>query len=85
MKDLNCCLRARWDQAQARDVGRVGEFEFVLSRCGNCGAWWMSVYCPAVSTDDYARVSDQDAQKMLSLPQGPEMKAFLKAWYQKNG
>lgn len=80
MKNLNCCWRAKWNQAEARDLGRVAEFEFVLSRCGNCGAWWMSVYCSAVSTNDYAPVSEADAQKMLALPPGPELKAFLKGW-----
>jgi hypothetical protein len=80
MKNLNCCHRARWNQAGARDLGRVAEFEFVLSRCGNCGAWWMSIYCAAVSTDSYEPVSGEDAQKMLALPPGPELKAFLKGW-----
>jgi hypothetical protein len=84
MKNLNCCLRAKWNQAGARDLGRVAEFEFVLSRCGNCGAWWMSVYCPAVSTEDYAPVSGEDAAKMLALPPGAELKAFLKAWEREN-
>jgi hypothetical protein len=80
MKDLNCCLRADWNQAEARDLGRAGDFEFVLGRCSKCGAYWISAYCPAVSTAGYEPVSDVDAQKMLTLPPGPELKAFLKEW-----
>ncbi len=71
---------SKWDQDAARDLGRAGDFEFVLGRCGKCGAYWMSVYCPAVSTADYAPVSGEDAQKMLSLPPGAELKSFLKEW-----
>jgi hypothetical protein len=83
MKHLNCCFSSNWDHNKAWDLGRVGDFEFVLGRCSNCGEYWMSAYCVAVSTGEYARVSGEDAQKMLSLPPGPELKAFLKEWERK--
>jgi len=83
MKNLTCCLFSKWDQSQARDMGRVDEFELVLSRCSNCGAYWISAYCVPVSTEGYARVSDEDARIMLDLPWGPELKAFMKAWCDK--
>ncbi len=84
MKNLNCCIFSKWDQNTARDLGRVGDFEFVLGRCSKCGRYWMSAYCVAVSTNGYEPVSDEDAQKMLALPPGPELKAFLKEWEKKH-
>jgi hypothetical protein len=80
MRELNCCLFSKWDQSQARDMGRVEEFELVLSRCSHCGAYWMGAYCVPVSTNGYVRVSEEDARIMLNLPPGLELKAFMKTW-----
>jgi hypothetical protein len=79
MKDLNCCFSPNWGP-DSSDLGRAGDFEFVLGRCSNCGAFWMCTYCVAVSTTGYEPVSAEDARKMLSLPPGPQLKTFLKDW-----
>jgi hypothetical protein len=79
MTKLNCCRCSKLDPKMT-DMGRVDEFELMLGRCSKCGVYWMDAFCVAANTTGYARISEDDARKMLSLPPGPELKAFLKAW-----
>lgn len=64
-----------------KDLGHVGSFEFMLGRCSNCGAYWLNVFCVATNTYGYESVSNDDARIMLATPWGPELKAFMKAWF----
>jgi len=79
MTKLTCCRFSKLG-SKMTDMGRVDEFELMLGRCRNCGAYWMDVFCVAANTTGYEPVSDDDARKMLSIPPGPELRAFMKAW-----
>jgi hypothetical protein len=82
MSDLACCGESAW--IPELDLDHAGGFEFTLGKCGRCGAQWMSVFCVASGIGGHERVKPDDAGRMRSLPAGPERKAFMRAWADRN-
>jgi hypothetical protein len=41
-------------------------------------------FCVAANSSGYERVTDDDAGIMLSTPWGPDLKAFIKAWFREH-
>jgi hypothetical protein len=79
MTPLSCCAAPFLDQA-ATDLGHADSFEFMLSKCCNCGSYWLHVFCVATSIADYEPVSDSDAAAMLATSPGKERKHFMSNW-----
>ncbi len=44
----------------------------------------MNVFCVATSTTGYEPVTLSDVEQMKSLPDGPGVKAFMRAWGDRN-
>ena len=82
MSNLSCCKEAFW--VSELDLDQAGGFEFMLGKCDRCGASWMHVYCTATSAGGYEPVSPSDIERMRSLAPGPERKAFMRQWVEKN-
>ena len=83
MIELTCCSSSNWG-SDTTDLGHVDSFDFLLGRCSNCGAYWLNVFCEATKITGYEPVSDDDARTMLATPRGPELKAFMKAWFREH-
>jgi hypothetical protein len=83
MIELTCCSSPKWDSNYV-DLGREDACDLLLGRCNNCGAYWLNVFQDATGYTGYEPVSDDDAQMMLTLTSGPELKAFMKAWTRKH-
>lgn len=75
---LNCCARPQLGALE--DLGHARSFEFMHTKCVNCGAHWFNVFCVANGASGYERVSDADAEALLQAAAGPEQKSLLKAW-----
>lgn len=79
---LTCCEKPSW--ASQVDLGHAGGFEYMLGKCDRCGAHWMNVFCVATGTTGLEPVSMADVERMKSIPVGPELKAFMRSWGDKN-
>jgi len=83
MNELTCCKSPALG-TDSTDLGHADSFDFLLLKCGNCGAYWLNVFCETTSITGYEPVSDEDAHAMLAIPMGPELKVFMKAWSNAN-
>jgi hypothetical protein len=79
MDKLTCCSSPVWGPDYV-DMGREDACDLLLGRCINCGAYWLNVFQDSSGITGYEPVSADDAHKMLALPSGPELKAFMKNW-----
>ena len=84
MTELACCSSPTWG-SETTDLGHADSCDFLLGRCGNCGAYWLNVFSEATKITGYERVSDDDARAMLTTPWGPALKAFMRAWFREHG
>ena len=82
MSNLPCCKEFSW--ISELDLDHAGGFEYTLGKCDRCGAYWMSVFCVASGISGYEPVNLSDVERMRSLPAGPERKAFMRNWGDKN-
>ena len=82
MSQLTCCEKSSW--VPARDLGHAAGFEYILGRCDRCGSHWMNVFCVASGITGFERVSLPDVERIKSVPDGPELKAFMRNWGEKN-
>ena len=82
MSQLPCCEGSSW--IAELDLDHAGGFEHALGRCARCGAHWMNVFCVASGINGYEPVKPSDVEQMRSLPAGPERKAFMRDWAEKN-
>ena len=56
----------------------------MLGKCDRCGTYWMNVFCVATGITGFEPVSLTDAERMKSIPRGPELKAFMRSWGERN-
>jgi len=77
-----CCKKPRW--RSELDLDSAGGFEFQLGKCRACGAYGMNVFCGASGITGYEPVSASDVEHMKSIPAGPERKAFMRQWGDRN-
>ena len=77
-----CCKKASW--ISELDLDHAGGFEYMLGKCDRCGAYWMNVFCVASGISGFEPVSLSDVERMKSIPAGPELKAFMRNWGEKN-
>ena len=82
MSQLTCCKKSAW--VSELDVGQAAGFDYMLGKCERCGAAWMNVFCVATGMTGYEPVSVTDVERMKSIPAGPELKAFMRSWGEKN-
>ena len=80
--DVSCCASFTW--VFERDLDSAEHFDLALGRCGSCGKSCMSVYCEASQVTGYEPVGASDAERMRSLPAGPERKALIRKWVREN-
>jgi hypothetical protein len=73
-----CCARPAW--VKERDLDHARGFELDLGKCTHCGAYSMYVYCVASSAGGFEPIGAADLAPMKSLPNGPELWAFMKKW-----
>jgi hypothetical protein len=78
MTKPSCCENAQW--VLERDLGHAYSFDFILGKCLTCGKHAMNVFCVATAISGYEPVNDADLVKIQSLPDGREMKDFMKEW-----
>lgn len=86
MATLNCCNSPILSE-KPTDLGRADSFEFMLTNCTYCGAYWMNVFCVATGISGYEPVSAEDAATMLTLntlESGRQRKEFMRDWGYKN-
>jgi hypothetical protein len=74
----SCCASFKW--SLERDLGEARGFDFGLGSCASCGRPWVSVFVPASQGAGYEPVDLKDLERMRSLPEGRELKAFMKSW-----
>lgn len=77
-----CCAQPSWNPEL--DLGQAGGLDFLLGRCGACGAYSMNVFCVATSASGYESVTPHDTERMKSVEPGPERKALMRAWAEVN-
>ena len=82
MDQPTCCAKASW--TSELDLEHAGGFEYMLGKCDRCGAYWMNVFCVASGISGFEPVSSSDVAHMKSIPAGPELKAFMRDWGDKN-
>jgi len=82
MEELTCCKESSW--VVERDLASAGGFEFVLGRCGNCGAAWMNVFCAASGITGYERVKQADVDAIRNIVDGAELKTYMRRWGDRN-
>jgi hypothetical protein len=82
MDQPTCCKRPSW--VSELDLGRASGFEYILGKCDACGTYWMNVFCVASGITGFEPVSLSDMERMRSIPEAPELKAFMRAWGEKN-
>jgi hypothetical protein len=78
MGQLTCCETSTW--VFERDLAHTGGFDYLLGKCGRCGAAWMSVFCVASGVCGYERVTQADAEAIHSIRDDRELKAFVRRW-----
>jgi hypothetical protein len=66
------------------DLGSAGGFEFDLAKCASCGTYRMKVFCVASGISGIEAVSAGDVQRMKSLAGGPDLKAYMREWGDRN-
>jgi hypothetical protein len=77
-----CCKKPSW--ILELDLDHAGGFEYALGKCGRCGAYALNVFCVATSITGFEPVSVSDVERMKTIPSGPERKAFMREWGEKN-
>ncbi len=82
MGQLTCCKDSSW--AHERDLGHAEGFEYLLGKCRRCGVPWMNVFCVATGITGYERATPSDVEAIQSIPDGPELKEFMRRWGNKN-
>lgn len=82
MNQPTCCKKPAW--VSELDLGHAGGFEYVLGKCGRCGAYSMNVFSVATETTGFETVSPSDVERMKSIPPGPERKALMRKWGEEN-
>jgi hypothetical protein len=82
MGEPTCCKGSSW--VLERDLGHAKGFEYLLGRCSRCGAPSMSVFCVASGISGYERVTPDDVEAIRSIPDGPELKEFVRRWGNEN-
>ena len=82
MDQPTCCAKPSW--TPELDLDAAGGFDFLLGKCAACGAYSMNVFCVASSVTGYEPVRPTDVERMKSMPPGPERKAFMRNWGDKN-
>ena len=82
MNQPTCCKDPSW--TSELDLDHAGGFEYVLGKCDRCGAYSMKVFCVASGITGFEPVSVIDVERMKSLAGGPEQKAFMRSWGEKN-
>ena len=86
MNTLTCCTSPILN-SESTDLGHADSFEFMLTSCTCCGAFWMNVFSVASGISGLEPVSAADAATMLalnSLQSGRERKEFMRDWGYKN-
>jgi hypothetical protein len=78
MTSPTCCKNPSW--LSDHDLGNADSMEFILGHCSVCGAVSVNVFCVATGIAGYESVSETDAERMRSVPEGPEMKSFVRSW-----
>lgn len=79
---LTCCKNPSW--LPERDLAHAEGFEYLLGKCGRCGAHWMNVFCVATGITGYERVAPDDVEAIRFIQDGPELKDFMRRWGSKN-
>jgi hypothetical protein len=82
MDQPTCCKKPSW--ISELDLGHAGGFEYILGKCDGCGAYSMNVFCVASGITGFETVSLSDVERMKSTPAGPELKALMRNWGDKN-
>jgi hypothetical protein len=80
---INCCKKPIIRNSK-EDLGHAESMEYVLFQCESCGKHWLNVFCVASAISEFEYISEADVQAVLSLPKGPQQKAFMKEWGYKN-
>jgi hypothetical protein len=75
---LTCCSTPSW--VPDRDLGQAAGFDYLLGKCGSCGADWMNVFCVATSITGWEPVTLADVERMKAVQTGAELKALMRAW-----
>jgi hypothetical protein len=74
-----CCSSPKLNP-KSTDLGHANSFEFMLTSCTQCGAYWMSVFCVASGVSGFEPVTAEDAAVMLAMEVGRERKELLRNW-----
>ena len=82
-REPTCCPRPSW--VAERDLDGARGFDFDLGRCERCGTPWMHAWCRASSMGGYEPITREEAERLRTLPEGPELSALVKAWGEKLG
>ncbi len=82
MNQPTCCKKPSW--ISEVDLGAAGGFEYILGKCDGCGTYWMNVFCGASGITGFETVSLSDVERMKTISAGPELKAFMRSWGEKN-
>lgn len=77
-KELPCC--GMTSALRLKELPHVYGTDFDLFRCGRCGKPWVACWVSASAVSGWEPVSDADAEKMMSLDDEPELRAFMKEW-----
>ena len=75
---LTCCRNPSW--VSELDLGQASGFDYLLGRCDRCGAHWMNVFCVASGITGFEPVSVTDVERMKSISDGRELKAYMRSW-----
>jgi hypothetical protein len=81
---LSCCPNAKWESVA--DLGHANSFDFILGRCRVCGKYWANLFCTASATTGYEKVTEHDAENLLSLNVNPgkKLKKAISRWLNEN-
>ena len=82
MGNLTCCKNPSW--VRERDVGQAEGYDYLLGKCGHCGAPWMNVFCVATGITGWERVTPDDVETIQSIQDWRELKEFMRRWGRKN-
>ena len=82
MNELTCCKDSSW--VLERDLGHAAGFEYLLGKCSRCGVPWMNVFCVATGITGYERVTPSDVEAIQAMPDGRELKEFMRRWGNEN-
>ena len=79
MKAITCCTSPQLNPAST-DLGHADSYEFMLTSCTQCGAYWMNVFCIANGISGFEPVTAEDAAAMLAIKDGRERKELIRNW-----